>query len=347
MEIENYNQEMKVSIIIPIYNVEKYIEGCIASVANQTYKDYEIIAVNDGCTDSSMEVLKACTEKYNLKDKTRIINHDSNRGPSAARNAGIKNSSAEYLYFLDSDDMITPDCIEKLVGQAVQNGVCVDMVVGGYRVDDPRGTHLYVCELAKIEKSLLNRKEFIKAYCKDIIYPMAVNKLTRRDFVLKHGVYFEEGLLHEDLIWSFQAMLHINKIGIVNEDTYIYCIRENSIQTSPGFMKHFEAYCYIIGKMADIIFSSPLKRNRHVYNFLETEKQRYAIQCIRSGNAHLVRKLYDVIRRHPHYNKREAMMRFGWLSYMRKRIRERDEHYSLPFEEGLQMFINISASHLK
>ena len=107
---------MNVSVIIPIYNVEQYIEECIASVAAQTYKDFDIIAINDCSTDSSLEILRECIDKYNIpKDRISIIDHERNRGISAARNTGILHSTAEYVYFLDSDDTITPDCLEKLV----------------------------------------------------------------------------------------------------------------------------------------------------------------------------------------------------------------------------------------
>ena len=147
---------MNVSVIIPIYNVEQYIEECIASVAAQTYKDFDIIAINDCSTDSSLEILRECIDKYNSpKDRISIIDHERNRGISAARNTGILHSTAEYVYFLDSDDTITPDCLEKLVKASLQHGKSMDMVVGNYRIDGPE----LGCPHITVKRSWLNRKK--------------------------------------------------------------------------------------------------------------------------------------------------------------------------------------------
>lgn len=334
---------MNVSVIIPIYNVEQYIEECIASVAAQTYKDFDIIAINDCSTDSSLEILRECIDKYNIpKDRISIIDHERNRGISAARNTGILHSTAEYLYFLDSDDIITPDCLEKLVKASLQHGKSMDMVVGNYRIDGPE----LGCPHITVKRSWLNRKKYIKAYCKEKVYPMPWNRLVKRDFIIKHGLYFEEGLIHEDTLWNFQILQYIGNVGIVQDDTYIYRVRNNSIQSSQDFTKHFTANTYIIGKLSDIMFNSSLKWNRHVYNFVEEEKQRHLRDCLSSGNKHLVRKLYRAIRRHPHYMPKMAMLLFGYHKSMFKRIKRRDRHYNLDFENGLEFFSNIPTKNI-
>ena len=106
---------MKVSIIIPVYNVASYIEECIQSVLDQTYPDLEVVLVDDCGTDHSMELAENLIRKSNRSSIFRIEKHDRNRGLSAARNTGIKTATGEYLYFVDSDDKISQDCIEKLV----------------------------------------------------------------------------------------------------------------------------------------------------------------------------------------------------------------------------------------
>ena len=329
---------MNVSVIIPIYNVEQYIEECIASVAAQTYKDFDIIAINDCSTDSSLEILRECIDKYNIpKDRISIIDHERNRGLSAARNTGILHSTAEYLYFLDSDDIITPDCLEKLVKASLQQGKSMDMVAGNYRIDG----HEIGCPHITVRESRLNRKAYIKAYCKDKVYPMAWNKLIRRDFIIKHGLYFEEGLIHEDTLWSFQILQYIDNVGIVQDYTYIYRTRNDSIQSSKDFCQHFKANSYIVGKLADIMFSCSLKWNRHVYNFVEEEQQRFLRDCQRNSDGHYTRELYRVIRSHPYYTPWMALLLFGYHKSMFNRIRRRDKHYSLDFEKGLEFFSNI------
>ena len=107
----------RLSIIVPIYNVEKYLPRCIESILNQTFKDFELILVNDGSTDSSYEILKEYENKY---DNFRVINQ-KNGGLSAAKNAGIKIAKGEYIAFLDSDDYLDKNFLETLYNMAVNN----------------------------------------------------------------------------------------------------------------------------------------------------------------------------------------------------------------------------------
>ena len=120
---------MKVSIIIPVYNVSPYIERCIKSVMNQTYQDIECILVNDASPDDSIDIAKLLIENYDGPIQFQILSHGHNRGLSAARNTGIDASTGDYLYFLDSDDEITPDCI-KLLMDEVKKYPNVEMVQG-------------------------------------------------------------------------------------------------------------------------------------------------------------------------------------------------------------------------
>lgn len=329
---------MKVSVIIPVYNVERYIEECVASVAAQTFKDFDIIAVDDCTKDFSVEVLKASIEKYHFpQEKLNIIKHDRNRGLSAARNTGIKASTAEYVYFLDSDDTITSDCLEKMVGAAEEACNQVDMVVGNYQFDGPE----LGCPHVAVKEKLLNRRAYIKSYCKELIYPMAWNRLVRRDFILSHKLFFEEGLIHEDTLWNFQMLQYIGYVGVVSDYTYTYRVRQNSIQSSDDFERHFKANKYVVGKLSETMFACSLKFNKYVYNFVEQEKLRHLYDCHRSGNMHLVRELYTTCRTSPHYSPYVAILLFGWNKSILRNIRKRDMHYSLPFEKGLNFFSNL------
>ena len=330
---------MKISVIIPIYNVQQYLEVCLASVVGQTYQDYEIIAVNDCTDDNSMEVLDACVEKYHIPaDRIRVIRHDKNRGLSAARNTGIRSSNAEYVYFLDSDDTITANCLEKLVAVVDRNGKCLDMVVGDYVFDGPE----LGCPHINVKREVLTGSEYIKAYCKEQVYPMAWNRLVRREFIVCNNLYFEEGLIHEDTLWNFQVLQYIKSVGIVKDITYTYRVRSNSIQSSKDFEKHFKANSYIVGRLAEIMFDcTKLRFNKYVYNFVEQEKLRHLYDCWRSGNMQLVPELYKVCRTKPHYSPLTARILFGWNKELRERIRKRDFHYSLSFDEGLKAFSNL------
>lgn len=330
---------MKVSIILPIYNVEKYIAGCIASIAAQTYGDYDVIAVDDCCQDNSIEAMKDAMKKENMAEsKVRIIRHDKNRGLSAARNTGIKASEADYVYFLDSDDTISPDCIELLVEAINKHSKAeraIDMAIGDYAFDGPN----IGCPKLSTTKELLTQKEYIKEYCKEHVYPMAWNRLVRRQFITKNNLFFEEGLIHEDTLWNFALLKHIGYVATVNKETYIYKVRPNSIQSSDDFEKHFKANSYIVGKLCDIQFSTRiLKYNKYVYNFVEQEKLRHLYDCYRSGNMKLVPQLYSICRHKPHLMPWQAKL----LCFPHtKRINARDMHYSESYEQGLNTFARL------
>ena len=120
-----------VSIIIPIFRVSDYVERCIISVLRQTYTEIECIIVNDATDDDSMEKCDRVLKKYGGDKEFKILHHEVNRGLSSARNTGIKAAKGEYVYFLDSDDEITPRCIELLMAAAIKRPDA-EMVVGNY-----------------------------------------------------------------------------------------------------------------------------------------------------------------------------------------------------------------------
>ena len=221
-------QNIKVSIIIPVYNVEPYIERCIKSVLRQTYRNLEVILVDDCSPDRSMDLAKEYINK-NLNENSDLqflfLKHDHNRGLSAARNTGIDAATGEYVYFLDSDDEITEDCISVLV-KPIGNDK-FDCVIGNIVAigsDDPyfqlRGEGIY-----NSTKSIAN------AYLQEKWYPMAWNKLCRISFLKEHCLFFKEGLIHEDELWSFQLACTLQTLFAVKKHTYIYYIRPNSIIT--------------------------------------------------------------------------------------------------------------------
>ena len=332
---------VKVSIIIPIYNVEKYIDECITSVAAQYYTDYEIIAVDDCSQDNSMKVFHDTIERLGIaKDMVKVIHHEENRGLSAARNTGILASQAQYVYFLDSDDSITPDCIGKMVERSNYRGRDMEMVVGEYLFNGPALGSPHI----GTKKHYLGRKEYIRAYCKSQIFPMAWNRLVLREFILKYNIFFEEGLIHEDTLWNFQVLQYVRSVAIVHDVTYVYRVRQNSLQTNDDFVKHFKANVYIVGKIAEIMFSSSrLKYNKYVYNFVEEEKQRHLRDCRISGHAELIRELYLTCRQKPHYKPLAALMLFGYHEGILRKIIKRDRHYAMSFERGLEYFMRLGS----
>lgn len=215
-----------VSIIIPVYNVESYIEQCIDSVILQNYQNIEIILVDDCGSDDSVEIanqiLTHCGRKW------KIVRHEKNRGLSAARNTGVDVSSGEFIFFLDSDDFITKDCIEKLYKSILETGA--DMAFGSYywpSIEDDRNEACF-----NINPERLSLCTPLENFIKEYTYATAHNRLIRKDRYLETGVRFIEGILHEDDPWSFEMSLKMPKICGIADKTYCYQERESSIMSN-------------------------------------------------------------------------------------------------------------------
>ncbi len=223
---------MKISVIIPIYNVEPYVERCLRSVMVQTYKGLlECILVDDCGMDRSMDVAMEyingnVNDNYNIEFV--FLHHERNRGLSAARNTGMAAATGDYLFFLDSDDEISADCIEKLTSPLKEEQY--DLVVGNIHTigNERLGKQL---NLKLNDDEVLIGKRIMETYRKGWNM-MAQNKLYRVSFIREQGLQFIEGLVHEDELWSFQVACLAKSLKAVNQLTYIYYIRNSSITTS-------------------------------------------------------------------------------------------------------------------
>ena len=213
---------MKISIIVPVYNVELYIKECFDSIAAQTYKgELECIFVDDCGQDDSVVVLEKLIAEYKGPIQFSIIHHEHNKGLSGARNTGIHHSTGDYLYFVDSDDTITPDCIDKLAG-------LLDKYPGVDIVQSSTKSSLAWLQLANkhFPEFTNNFKWIRRTMLKRFDIPMtAWNKLVRKDMVINNGLYFEEGMIHEDEVWNFMLAKYVHSIAFCCDITYMY--REN------------------------------------------------------------------------------------------------------------------------
>ena len=224
---------MKVSIIIPVYNVALYIERCIKSVMSQTYNgEIECILVNDASPDDSIDIAERLIANYNGPIQFRILNHEHNRGQSAARNTGIDDATGDYIYFLDSDDEITPDCIEKM-SSPILNDPTIEMV-DACCVTIRKDNNNIISEHSHTRPQLeFTSKEAVRNFFFSRQYEnkSTWNKLVKRDFILKNKLYFKEGVLWEDFLWHFQYNKFLSHLYIIPDITYKYCIRPNSTIT--------------------------------------------------------------------------------------------------------------------
>ena len=216
-----------VSIIIPVYQVSEYVERCIRSVMAQSYTEIECIIVNDATIDDSIVKCEALIKDYNGPIRFQIIHHKKNRGLSAARNTGFDAANGEYVYFLDSDDYITPNCIETLVS-VVHNDPSTEMVQGNSMMkSDGKENPLYRLQHAIIiSNNVEARQEFYK---NRNIYISVWNRLLKKSFLEENGLYCREGLVFEDLLWVFSLMKHLRKAYLCEGITHYYCLRQGSI----------------------------------------------------------------------------------------------------------------------
>ena len=231
-------QNITVSIIIPVYKVEPYIERCIDSVLRQTYRNLEVILVDDCSPDRSMDIVHEHIEASELSKGQQFIylKHDHNRGLSAARNTGINAATGEYIYFLDSDDWIIPKCVELMVG-CVKMHPDVEMVYAGAKAT--RGLEWLSFEKKNLPEYSDNRDWINQTLLKRSVLNMtAWNKLARRSFIIENNLFFEEGYIHEDEIWNFEMAKYVSKIAICKHDTYIYDVREGSIMANQSKLEH-------------------------------------------------------------------------------------------------------------
>ena len=225
------NSDYKVSVIVPVYNVEQYLSDCLESICRQTLKGIEIIVVNDGSTDNSLSIIESFQQKYS---NMKLINK-KNGGLSSARNAGIDMAVGEYLFFVDSDDFIDLDTLEKMYVKAKETH-CPLIICGILQYWSNNKKKLY--------KKCISDKESI--YDADLLYKLQLsgrmgcqccNKLYDRNIWIKNSLFFQEGKYYEDIDMAFRVIQVYRKAYIINEPLYKYRMRPGSIVATPSVQK--------------------------------------------------------------------------------------------------------------
>lgn len=218
------DNEVLISIIIPFYNVANYIRECIDSLSRQTFKKFEVIFVDDCGQDNSETIVKEHINEIECVS-AKIVKRNQNGGLSAARNTGIHNSSGQYLLFLDSDDYLSDNAVELFYKEIVE--AKPDVVIGSY-YRFPSGKE----GKNRVQSRDLIGNEIKSAYYNNKILVTVWNKLVRRDFLVDNNLYNEEGIIHEDLLWSFLTFSSARRIAFIDNITYYYRERDNSIMTA-------------------------------------------------------------------------------------------------------------------
>ena len=252
MEIIN-EEYFLISIVIPVYNAEKYLEQCLNSIKNQTYKNFEVILVNDGSDDNSENICKSFSEEdARFKYFTK-----SNGGASSARNFGLDNVTGDYITFIDADDWVDENHLEVLINNIKDNNS--DMAVSSIKKFD-MSNNFHFRMYSNQEKYLLNynklnREEFLVTLPKLILannsYKIAVSKLFKKELV--SDVRFDESIVYgEDLEFFFKLYININSISYIDEVTYVYRLHDESSSSKFGQL-HMEQELAIYKKMYERI----------------------------------------------------------------------------------------------
>lgn len=227
-----------VTVSIPVYNCEKYIERSINSVLKQTYPNIEILLVDDKGNDHSSDVIKRIQSEY--PEKIRIIEHKTNQGLSIVRNTGIDHAKGEYLFFLDGDDEIVPDCIEELYRliSETHSSIAVGEMIAKNTF---KNIEYKIFPFNHSLKSLKENDIVFEHFCNGTWPVSACNKLLRVNFFRRNKIYFVKGLYSQDELWSFHTALKLDSIAFLHKPTYLYYLHAESIifnKTKRNFENH-------------------------------------------------------------------------------------------------------------
>lgn len=267
-----------ISVIVPVYNVETYLEECLDSIQNQTYTDFEVLLVNDGSTDGS----QAICERYCKENRRFHLLNQTNQGLSAARNKGVEISTGEYIVFVDSDDIIKTNYLEKLMQYMTED---VDIVESQFTVSNEE----FLAKSFK-EPSILfegNSQEAVKIFTKHVLNVNAVTKLYRRSIV--EAVPYIDGVIFEDVYCGIGMLKYIRKIIKIDYKGYYYRQRQASIMHRTFTPKNLDIFT-VSDKLLEM-YSDREELLPYIASFLVHLATMHYQDYIRKGNPYA--KVYN------------------------------------------------------
>ena len=253
-------EDIKVSVIIPVYNSEKYIVECAESVLSQDYKNIELILVDDGSTDDSLNI---CREIAKADERVKVF-HKENGGASSARNFGIENSLGKYIYFVDSDDFVEKNAINSLVLKAEETGADL-LYFEAYNFSETSSLKaLHDGFTFNFSYSVTSGENLIAKLIKNRDYHAApFLYFIKRE--LLNGLRFKEGVMFEDELFSFNILLRASKVVCLSEKFYKRRMREGSVMTSVGKgVYRFNSITAVLKEVIDI-YSAKQDKTRKKY----------------------------------------------------------------------------------
>ena len=234
-----------VSVIVPVYNGEKYLKECLDSVIRQSFSHWEMICINDGSTDGSLRILE---DFARMDDRIRVLSQD-NQGQSAARNVGMRCAQGAYILFLDCDDRLMPDALERLTERAAEDQLDILYFDGetffndGLDTEEKFAGYRQVYHTKITISGTLTGTEMFRTLYESGSYRVSVcMQLFRRTFLQETGMTFYPGILYEDNLFTMKTMTQAKRTGYCRQTFYMRRIRPNSIVTQSKDYRHLRSY---------------------------------------------------------------------------------------------------------
>ena len=266
----------KVTVVIPVYNVEQYLPACLDSVLGQSLRDIEIIAIDDASPDSCPAIL----DGYAAKDsRVKVIHLPENHQQGYGRNRGLERAEGKYVYFLDSDDMITATAMEELYDLAERDrldGIFFDSQTVFENAELERKHSGYAASRkGNYEQRIYGGRELLDSFFDQWEWDCYIQReFWRRDYLLSRGIRFPEGTEHEDEYFAFAALLQAERVRWIPEQYFIRRYRENSVMTREAHPKDFHGYFVSYCKMVRLVESAGIrspgadKNISHMYDLM-------------------------------------------------------------------------------
>ena len=294
--------ECKLSVIIPVYNGREYIKKCLESVLQQNMEQLEIICINDGSSDDSLNIIQECAE---CDKRMRIVSYLDNHGVSYARNIGLKMAKGKYVYFLDADDLIIQGAMIELYNLSEEKRTdCILFNSGLLLETRGLGGPKLEFDLHRVDGNILTGSEALEIMMEHDVYTSSVwRQFWRKQYLLDNSNFFPEGFLGEDTLFSFKAYLSANRVAIVNRRYHIYrrhggtmstlCSPQKCISLFRTLCKMLEIWMHgvysektdsAIGKRINQVYK--LVKRYYVYNkgevetYLESEREKYLFDML-------------------------------------------------------------------
>lgn len=260
-----------VSVVIPVYNVEKYLVYCLESIKNQTYTNIEIICINDGSTDNSLNILN----EYSKKDSRIKVLSQPNQGQSIARNEAINITNGKYIYFLDSDDMIELNTLEITVKHLEERQLDILFFDGCAIFENNELEECYskyktmYKKNINCEKTLTGFDMFAKLVSSNNYIASQCLYIFDKKLIVENDIRFKENSIHEDNLFTFKLLLSASKVAYINETLFIRRVREGSTMTKVKTFDNFLGYLVCIMEMTDFLESLNIKDNKTLIEYLD------------------------------------------------------------------------------